>query len=92
MGRWVGLRVGFININDIYNNDVSSVRGEHMPMKLTKQNKGWRTLGRLFTPSISYRHRYCTYLYYSLPPSLLRENGGAVSTDRNTSTDIQSPC
>jgi hypothetical protein len=23
MGGWVGLRVGFININDMYNNDVS---------------------------------------------------------------------
>jgi hypothetical protein len=23
MGGWVGLRVGFININDTYNNDVS---------------------------------------------------------------------
>ena len=22
LGGWVGLRVGFININDIYNNDV----------------------------------------------------------------------
>ena len=22
MGGWVGLRVGFININDMYNNDV----------------------------------------------------------------------
>jgi hypothetical protein len=22
MGRWVGLRVGLININDMYNNDV----------------------------------------------------------------------
>jgi hypothetical protein len=22
MGEWVGLRVGFININDMYNNDV----------------------------------------------------------------------
>ena len=30
----MGLRVGFININDMYNNDV--VRGEYMPMKLMK--------------------------------------------------------
>ena len=40
-----------------------------MPMKLMKQNKGWRPLGRLFASwifgLIPYRHRYCTYLYYS---------------------------
>ena len=39
-----------------------------MPMKLMKQNKGWRPLGRLFASwifgLIPYRHRYCTYLYY----------------------------
>jgi hypothetical protein len=31
MGGWVGLRVGFININDMYNNDVGkggAQRGE----------------------------------------------------------------
>ena len=40
-----------------------------MPMKLMKQNKGWRPLGRLFASwifgLIPDRHRYCTYLYYS---------------------------
>ena len=40
-----------------------------MLMKLMKHNKGWRPLGRLFASWISglipYRHRYCTYLYYS---------------------------
>ncbi len=41
-----------------------AVRGEPMSMKLMKQNKGWRTLGRLFASEISYRHRYYTYLYY----------------------------
>ena len=41
-----GVRVGFIYIKDMYNNDVG--KGEPMPMKLMKQNKGWRTLGRLF--------------------------------------------
>ena len=39
-----------------------------MPMKLMKQNKGWRPLGRLFASSIfgliPYLHRYWTYLYY----------------------------
>ena len=39
-----------------------------MPMKLMKQNKGWRPLGRLFASwifgLIPDRHRYCTYLYY----------------------------
>ena len=33
--------------NDMYNNDVG--KGVYMPMKLMKQNKGWRPLGRLFT-------------------------------------------
>jgi hypothetical protein len=32
----MGLRVGFININDMYNNDVMSVRGEHRVVKLLK--------------------------------------------------------
>ena len=34
MGGWVGLRVGFININDMYNNDVG--KGECGFMKLMK--------------------------------------------------------
>ena len=42
-----GVRVGFININDMYNND--AVRGEYLPMKLMKQNKGLRSLECLFT-------------------------------------------
>jgi hypothetical protein len=28
MGGWVGLRVGFININDMYNNDVDEGRAQ----------------------------------------------------------------
>jgi hypothetical protein len=31
---WVGLRVGFINIIDMYNNDVG--KGEHRVVKLMK--------------------------------------------------------
>jgi hypothetical protein len=31
----MGLRVGFININGMYNNDVGN-RGQYMPMKLMK--------------------------------------------------------
>ena len=42
-----GVRVGFIYIKDMYNNDVG--KGEPMPMKLMKQNKGWRSLECLFT-------------------------------------------
>ena len=45
-GHKGGVRVGFIYIKDMYNNDV--VRGEPMTMKPMKQNKGWRPLGRLF--------------------------------------------
>ena len=33
MGGWVGLRVGFININDMYNNDV----GKESAQKFMKQ-------------------------------------------------------
>ena len=42
-----GVRVGFININDMYNSD--AVRGEYLPMKLMKQNTGLRSLECLFT-------------------------------------------
>jgi hypothetical protein len=28
MGGWVGLKVGFININDMYNNDVGKGRAQ----------------------------------------------------------------
>ena len=34
VGGVTGLRVGFININDIYNNDVG--KGEHRAVKLMK--------------------------------------------------------
>ena len=37
---WVGLQTIYII--------TMAVRGEPMSMKLMKQNKGWRTLGRLF--------------------------------------------
>ena len=33
--------------NDMYNND-GGKGGGPVPMKLMKQNKGWRPLGRLF--------------------------------------------
>jgi len=49
--------------NDMYNNDGG--KGGAYVYEAMKQNKGWRTLGRLFASSISYRHRYYTYLYYS---------------------------
>ena len=41
MGGWVG----FMNINDMYNNDVG--KGVVYAYEV-KQNKGWRPLGRLF--------------------------------------------
>ncbi len=34
MGGRMGLKVGFININDMFKNDVG--HGEYMPMKLMK--------------------------------------------------------
>jgi hypothetical protein len=43
----MGLRVGFININDM--TITMSVRGECGFIKLMKQNKGWRSLECLFT-------------------------------------------
>ena len=51
-----------------------------MPMKLMKQNKGWRPLGRLFASwifgLITDRQRNCTYLYYLSLPNLQVSVGG----------------
>jgi hypothetical protein len=40
-------RVGFININDMYNNDVG--KGVVYAYEAYEANKGWWPLGRLFT-------------------------------------------
>ena len=40
------VKVGFIYIKICI--ITMAIRGEPMSMKLMKQNKGWRTLGRLF--------------------------------------------
>ncbi len=42
-----GVRVGFININNMHNNDVG--KGDNGFVKLMKSNKGWRSLERLCT-------------------------------------------
>ena len=45
MDGGMGLRVGFININDMYNNDVG--KGVVYAYE-AYEAKGWRPLGRLF--------------------------------------------
>jgi hypothetical protein len=47
MGGWVGLRVGFININDMYNNDVT--KGGVQGCESHEVKKGCRSLECLFT-------------------------------------------
>ena len=42
----MALRVGFININDMYNNDVG--KGVVYAYEAYEANKGWWPLGRLF--------------------------------------------
>ena len=43
----MGFRVGFININDMYNNDVG--KGGAQGCEAYEVNKGWRSLECLFT-------------------------------------------
>ena len=47
MGVWMGLRVGFININDMYNTDVG--KGGVRDYEAYEVKKGWRLLECLFT-------------------------------------------
>jgi hypothetical protein len=58
-----GRRGGFINIKDMYNNDVG--KGGVYAYEAHEVNKGWRSLECLFTSEISYRHRYWTHTYYA---------------------------
>ncbi len=65
MGGWVGLRVRFININDMYNNDVGK--------GVVYAYEGYEAKYRVATFRapvcfinlwlIPYRHRYWTYIY-----------------------------
>jgi hypothetical protein len=70
MGGWVGggmgLRVGFININDMYNNDVGKgVVYAYETYEAKQRVAAFRSPVCFMTFGlIPYQHRYCTYLYY----------------------------
>jgi hypothetical protein len=66
MGGWVGLRVGFININDMYNND-----GGQGGARVCEGHKVKYSVALVRVPFyfknvwlITDRHRFGTYLYY----------------------------
>ena len=71
MGGGMGLRVGFININDMYNNDVGKgVVYAYETYEAKKRVAAFRApVCFMNFGLIPYRHRYCTYLYYSCPGS-----------------------
>ncbi len=64
MGGGMGLRVGFMNINDMYNNDVGKgvvYAYEAYELRVAAFRAPIYFINLWL---ISYRHRYCTYLYY----------------------------
>jgi hypothetical protein len=62
MGRWVGSRVGFININDMYNNDLGKGGAYAYEAYEAKYRVAHVRAPFYFINLL--RHRYCIYLYY----------------------------